>query len=92
MFITKNVGARQPASNTQRKNIRRDEGRAHGQANYRTEANPGETLYVSVPKLNENEVIVPGSLALRFDIDLSGGHADNFLFRTSRGRLWTSWL
>ena len=45
----------------------------------RTEASPGETLYVSVPKLNKNEVLVPGSLALRFDIDLSGGHANNFL-------------
>ena len=45
----------------------------------RTEANPQETLYVSVPKLNENKVIVPGSLALRFNIDLSGGHANNFL-------------
>ena len=45
----------------------------------RTEANPQETLYVSVPKLNESEVIVPGSLALRFNIDLSGGHANNFL-------------
>ena len=45
----------------------------------RSEANPGETLYVRVPKLNENEVLVPGSLALRFDIDLSGGHANNFL-------------
>ena len=44
-----------------------------------TEANPLDTLYVSVPKLNENEVIVPGSLALRFNIDLSGGHANNFL-------------
>ena len=32
-----------------------------------------------MPKLNENEVLVPGSLALRFDIDLSGGHANNFL-------------
>ena len=32
-----------------------------------------------MPKLNENEVIVPGSLALRFNIDLSGGHANNFL-------------
>ena len=42
-------------------------------------ANPGEKLYVHVPKLNENEVLVPGSLALRFDIDLSGGHANNFL-------------
>jgi len=45
----------------------------------RTEASPGETLYVSVPTLNKNEVLVPGSLALRFDIDLSGGHANNFL-------------
>ena len=45
----------------------------------RTEASPGETLYVSVPKLNENEVLVPGSPALLFDIDLSGGHANNFL-------------
>jgi len=46
---------------------------------YRSEANPGDKLYVSVPKLNENEVLVPGSLALRFDIDISGGHANNFL-------------
>ena len=45
----------------------------------RTEANPQETLYVSVPRLNENEVIVPGSHALRFNIDLSRGHANNFL-------------
>ena len=28
-----------------------------------TEANPGNTLYVSEPKLNEQEVIVPGTLA-----------------------------
>ena len=44
-----------------------------------SETNPGETLYVHVPKLNKNEVLVPGSLALRFNIDLSGGHANNFL-------------
>ena len=25
-----------------------------------SEANPGETLYVHVPKLNKNEVLVPG--------------------------------
>jgi len=36
-------------------------------------------LYVSVPKLNVNKVLVPGSLALVFNIDLSGGHANNFL-------------
>ena len=45
----------------------------------RTESNPQETLYVSVPKLNENEVIVLGSLAMRLNIDLNGGHANNFL-------------
>ena len=44
-----------------------------------TEANPGGTLYVSVPKLNEDEVIVPGTLSLLFNIDLTGGHANNYL-------------
>ena len=44
-----------------------------------SEANPGDTLDVRVPKLNKNEALVPGSLALRFDIDLSGGHANNYL-------------
>ena len=44
-----------------------------------TEANPGNRLYVSVPKLNEEEVIVPGTLALLFNIDLTGGHANNCL-------------
>ena len=46
-----------------------------------TSANPGETLYVSVPKLAVNEVIVPGSLALVFDINLkvTGAHANNYL-------------
>ena len=46
-----------------------------------TEANPGETLYVSVPKLADNEVIVPGSLALVFNINLkvTGAHANNHL-------------
>jgi len=46
---------------------------------FRTEAKPGHTLYVPVPKLNVNEVLVPGSLTLVFNIDLSGGHANNFL-------------
>ena len=44
-----------------------------------SEASPGETLYVSVPKLNENKVLVPGSLALIFNIDLAGGDSNNFL-------------
>ena len=41
-------------------------------------ANPGETLYVNVPKLSGNNVIVPGSVRLAFNIDV-GGHADNTL-------------
>ena len=44
-----------------------------------SEADPGDWLEVRVPKLNKNEVLVPGLLALRFDIDLSGGHANNYL-------------
>ena len=44
-----------------------------------TEAKPGETLYVSVPKLGGHEVLVSGSLALVFNINLSGGHANNYL-------------
>ena len=46
-----------------------------------TEANPGEILRVSVPNLLDNEVIVPGSLALVFNINLkvTGAHADNHL-------------
>ena len=46
-----------------------------------TSANPGETLYVSVPKLAADEVIVPGSLTLVFDINLkvTGAHANNYL-------------
>jgi len=46
-----------------------------------SEANPGNTLYVYVPKLNKNEVLVPGSLALVFGINLSRGHANNFLVK-----------
>ena len=46
-----------------------------------SEANPGETLYVSVPKLADNEVIVAGSLALVFNINLkvTDAHANNYL-------------
>ena len=45
----------------------------------RTEADPSSTLYILVPKLNEHEVIVPGSLAFLFNIDLTGGRAKNYL-------------
>ena len=39
---------------------------------------PGETLYVSVPKLDDGVVLVPGSLALVFNLGVSG-QAKNFL-------------
>ena len=41
--------------------------------------NPGDVLYVTVPKLAQDVVIVPGSLSLLFDIDLTGGHENNYL-------------
>ena len=46
-----------------------------------SKAEPGETLqcFVSVPKRSEHEVLVSGSLALVFNINLSGGHANNYL-------------
>ena len=46
-----------------------------------TGANSGETLYVSMPKLAENEVIVAGLLALVFNINLkgAGAHANTYL-------------
>ena len=39
-------------------------------------ANPGETLYLYIPKLSENKVIVPRSVSLRFNLILEG-HANN---------------
>ena len=42
-------------------------------------AKPRAIINVRVSKLNESMVIVPGSIALDFEIDLTGGHANNFL-------------
>ena len=39
-------------------------------------ANPGETLYLYIPKLSENKVIVRRSVSLRFDLNVQG-HANN---------------
>ena len=39
-------------------------------------ANPGETLYIEIPKLSENMVIVPGSVFLLFNLTYSG-HENN---------------
>ena len=35
-------------------------------------ANPGETLYINIPKLSENLVIVPGSVYLVFKLTVEG--------------------
>ena len=45
----------------------------------RSEAIISETLYISVPKLNEGKVFVPGSLAVLINIDLGGEHENNLL-------------
>ena len=42
-------------------------------------ANPGETLYVHLPKLSDNRVYVPGSVGLTFNLALTMGHANNTL-------------
>lgn len=41
-------------------------------------ASPGKTLNVTVPKLDEGVVLVPGSLGLVFNLVI-GSHANNFL-------------
>ena len=35
-------------------------------------ANPGETLYDNIPKLSGNNVLVPGSVKLSFNLDVTG--------------------
>ena len=39
-------------------------------------ANPGETLYINIPKLSGNNVIVPNNVRLAFNLTV-GGHVDN---------------
>ena len=41
-------------------------------------ASPGETVFITVSKLNDEVVLVLGSLAVIFDLTASG-HANNFL-------------
>ena len=40
-------------------------------------ANPGETLYVNIPKLSGNNVIVPNSVRLAFDLVIVNGEAND---------------
>ena len=41
-------------------------------------ASPGETLYINIPKLTQNLVLVPGSVSLLFNL-IFDGHANNTL-------------
>ena len=43
-----------------------------------SEASPDETLYVDIPKLADNVVLVPGSVYFTFDLNVTG-HANNTL-------------
>ena len=40
-------------------------------------ANPGETLYINIPKLSGNNVIVPNSVRLAFDLELQNTEAND---------------
>ena len=51
-------------------------------------ANPGETLYINIPKLSENLVIVPGSVYLVFNLDVDG-HENNTLVNNVSSNLVT---
>ena len=37
-----------------------------------SKASPGETLYIPIPKLDEDVVMIPGTFSLRFDLVVSG--------------------
>ena len=51
--------------------------------------NPGETLYLNIPKLAEGIVIVPNSVALVFNLSVAG-HANNILVNNVGRNLVTS--
>ena len=40
-------------------------------------ANPGEILYINIPKLSGNNVIVPNSVKLAFDLELQNAEVDD---------------
>ena len=47
-------------------------------------ANPGETLYVNIPKLSGNNVIVPNSVRLAFDFHIVDGEANDIVNNLGR--------
>lgn len=47
-------------------------------------ANPGEKLYINIPKLSENVVLVPGTVELVFDLQVSGHENNRFVNNVGR--------
>ena len=47
-------------------------------------ANPGETLYLYIPKLSESKVIVPKSVSLRFDLNVQGNENNTVVNNVAR--------
>ena len=48
-------------------------------------ANPGETLYIEIPKLTDNMVIVPGSVFMVFNLTISG-HENNTVVKQHQSK------
>jgi len=49
-----------------------------------SEVNPGQTLIVRIPKLDQNRLIVPNTLKLVFDLELSGDDANQPVSNVTR--------
>jgi len=47
-------------------------------------ANPGEKLYINIPKLSQNVVLVPGSIKLIFNLTETGHTNNKFVNNVSR--------
>ena len=47
-------------------------------------ANPGGTLYINIPKLSEGNVLVPGSVYLSFNLDVTGHVNDTLVNNIGR--------
>ena len=67
-----------PSHEKKRSNALKADRKVHRVTFHPNKALPGETLHISVPKLDDGVVLVPGSLALVFNLTVTG-HANNFL-------------
>ena len=67
-----------PSHEKKRSNALKADRKVHRVTFNPNKASPGETLHISVPTLDDGVVLVPGSLALVFNLTVTG-HANNFL-------------